>query len=149
MARIDIETAVIFLLAFHIVCSVIFASNTLYFDSYFPGQRFNVTTMSFESRPIASVGIPMQFGNMTQVNESFERFNSTTADPNAMMNPIAAVQLVAAYISLVVNLLGYNYLYYAVIMFVGDKWAFALTFFINILSFLVFVRVITGRMRWD
>lgn len=149
MARLLIEDAVIFLLAFHIVCSVIFASNMLYFDSYFPGQRFNVTTMSFETRPLASVGMPMQFGNMDSLNQSFNDFNASAADPNAMMNPIATVQLVASYISLVCTLLGYNYLYYVLILFIGPEWSFMFTIFLNILCFIVFIRVLSGRLRWD
>ena len=130
MARIVLEDAVLYILAFHIVCSIFFSVNM--FDSYFPGKAWNSTTGTMEAVPAGINSTPSMFGNTSsQLNESLSFINSSLADPMAMINPLQMLLLLNAYIKLLMLMISTNYLYIVIALIVGPRWAFALTLFIN------------------
>jgi hypothetical protein len=149
LARIVLEDAVLYILAFHLAVSIFFSVSM--FDSYFPGKIWNSTNMSMDPAPAGYNYTPnAMFGNTSnQLNKSLETFNSSLSDPYAMINPLRMLDLISAYIGLFIMLFGHNYLYVVIALIAGDRWAFALTFFINVLFVILSVRVISGRIRWD
>ena len=145
MARIVIEDAVLFILVFYVISSVIFSMPI--FDSMFPGQRYNSTSMSMEpyDRTTASI-----LGDTSEVNDTMAKYNNLTIiDPNAMINPLAIVQMVGAYVGMLTGAVSSTMLFYILKLFMGEQLARIITFILNLMIFIVCVRVLTGRIRWD
>ena len=146
MARIVIEDAVLYLLSFYLLSSILFSGFGL-LESYTPGQRYNSTTMSMEyySSPHSSI-----FGDNYDMNATLNKYNNlTVVDPGAMLAPIAVVYLVSAYLGLLIDIVSSTMLYYVLKLFMGAALAHVITFILNVMIFIVGIRVITGRIRWD
>lgn len=146
MARLIIEDAVLFLLAFYLLSSLIFGVGL--FNSYLPNQRYNSTTSSFEAYTPTTTSI---FGDTYEMNSTLAKYENSTAlaDPGAMLNPLGVVELVRTYIALFVDIISSTMLYSILKMFMGAALAHVITFILNIMVFLVAVRVITGRTRFE
>ena len=145
MARIVIEDAVLYIMAFYLVCSVLFSFALL--DTYTPGQRYNSTTASFEPYTKLQTSI---LGDTTDFNDTMNKYNNlTVVDPGAMLNPIAVVGLIGAYLGLLVDMISSTMIFYVLKMFMGEPLARIITFILNVMVFIVGIRVITGRIRWD
>jgi hypothetical protein len=144
VARIVIEDAVLYLLSFYLLSSILFSGFGL-LESYTPGQRYNSTTMSMETYISSHVSI---FGdNYDSVNIS--DFNASVVNPGAMLNPIDVVMLVGMYLKLLTSIISSTMIYYVLKLFMGSALAHVITFILNVMVFIVGIRVITGRIRWD
>jgi len=146
VARIVIEDAVLYLLSFYLLSSILFSGFGL-LESYTSGYRYNSTTASMElyNSPHSSI-----FGDNYDMNETLNKYNNlTVVDPGAMLNPISVVQLVGAYLGLLVDIVSSTMLFYILKLFMGAALAHVITFILNIMIFIVGIRVITGRIRWD
>jgi hypothetical protein len=145
MARVVIEDMVLFLIALYLLSSIIFAIPI--FDSLVPGEKYNTATNSFEpyTRDTTSM-----FGDNS---ETLELLNSTQnvsiVSSSGLIDPLAIVKLVGAYISLLINTVGSTYLYFILKTFMGSTLATAVTFLLNLMIFVVGLRVLSGRIRWD
>jgi hypothetical protein len=150
MARIVIEDVVLYILAVYVISSVIFALAP-FSNTYFPGQRYNSTTSSFEAMPENVSYAPSIFGDMTEMNATLAPYQNASelANPGAMLDPVAVVRLVGTYLSFIWALISSTMLYYIMVPFIGASWAHIMTFIFNIMMLLVAIRVITGRIRWD
>jgi len=147
VARIVIEEAVLYIMAFYLVCSVIFAVGI--FDTFLPGQRYNSTTMSFEA--YTKTPSPSIWGNDYELNETLEKYNNTfdKANPGAMLDPTAIVSSVGFYLGFLYDMISSTLLYAVLTPFIGAAWASKITFVLNLMVVIVGIRVITGRIRWD
>jgi len=146
-ARLIIEEAVLYIMAFYLVCSVIFSIGL--FDTYLPGQRFNSTTMSFEAH--VKTPAPSIWGNAYEMNATLEKYNNSfsSANPGAMLDPTAVMSSVGFYLGFLYDMISSTMLYVVLTPFIGAAWASKLTFVLNIMIVIVGLRVITGRIRWD
>ena len=145
MARIVIEDAVLFILMFYIICSVIFAMPI--FDSLVPGQRYNPSTSSFEPYTRTTTSI---LGDTSETQVFIDKYNNLSiVNANAMINPLDIVTMVAAYVQLLIGVVSSTMLYYILKLFMGAALARIITFVLNLMIFIVGVRVLTGRIRWD
>jgi len=145
VARIVIEDAVLFILMFYIISSAIFAMPI--FDSLTPGQRYNSSTSSFESYTKSTSSI---LGNSSETQDFVDTYNNLSiVNAGAMINPLDVVAMVGAYVQLLISVVSSTMLFYILSMFMGDALAHIITFTLNLMIFIVGVRVITGRIRWD
>lgn len=145
MARIVIEDAVLFILMFYVICSVIFAMPIL--DSLTPGQRYNSTTSSFEPYTKSTMSI---LGDTTETTLMMTKYNDlSNVTASAMINPLEIVNMVGAYIGLLTTVVSSTMLYYILKLFMGADLARIITFVLNLMIFIVGIRVLTGRIRWD
>lgn len=145
MARIVIEDAVLYLMSFYLLASILFSGFGL-LESYTPGYRYNSTSASLE--PYVSTHDSI-FGDGYDMNETLNKYNISAIDANAMLNPIAVVALVMSYAGFLIDIISSTMLYYILKLFMGDQLAHVITFILNIMIFIVAIRVITGRIRWD
>jgi hypothetical protein len=145
MARIVVEDAVLFILMFYVICSVIFAMPIL--DSLTPGQRYNTTTSSFEPYTKTTTSI---LGDTTETTAMMEKYsNLTIIDAGSMVNPLAIVDMVRAYIGLFTTVVSSTMLYYVLKIFIGAPLAQIVSFILNLMIFIVSLRILSGRIRWD
>lgn len=145
MARVIIEDMVLFLIVLYLLSSIIFAIPI--FDSLTPGQRYNTATNSFEpyTRDTTSM-----FGDNSETLALLNSTQNTSiVDANGLINPLAIVALVGAYINLLINVVSSTYLYFILKTFMGSALASAVTFLLNLMIFVVGLRVLSGRIRWD
>jgi hypothetical protein len=148
LARLIIEEAVMYIMAFYLVSSVIFSAGV--FNTYLPGQCYNSTSFSLE--PCDTTPAPSIWGNTNDWNETLEKYNQSStnmANPGAMLDPTAVVKLVGFYVTFLLDIISSTMLYYVLLPFIGAQWAHVLTFVLNIMVVIVSIRVITGRIRWD
>jgi len=90
------------------------------------------------------------FGDSYDTNDTFQQYNNLSlVDPGAMLNPIAVVEVIAKYIGLFTDILSSTMLFYVLKIFIGESLAHVITMILNIMFFLVLVRVISGRIRWE
>lgn len=145
MARIVIEDAVLFILMFYVICSVVFIMPI--FDSLTPGQRYNSTTSSFESYTRDTTSI---LGDTTETSVMMAQYsNLTVIDAGSMVNPLAIVDMVRAYIGMFITVISSSMLYYILKLFMGSALARIVTFTLNLMVFIVSLRILSGRIRWD
>jgi len=149
MARLIIEEAVMYILSFYLVSSVIFGLGI--FNTFLPGECYNSSSMSLE--PCDTTPAPSIWGNTNEWNATMEQYNITgsspMANPGAMLDPTAVVKLVGFYVTFLLDIISSTMLYYVLLPFIGAQWAHVLTFVLNIMVVIVSIRVITGRIRWD
>ena len=91
MARIVIEDAVLFLMSFYLLTSIIFGMGL--FTSFAPsGMQYNMTTNSYQ--PVTTPVAISIFVNNTDFNSSLAQYNDLSViDPGAMLNPIAVCSI--------------------------------------------------------
>ena len=117
------------------------------FDSLTPGQRYNSSTSSFESYTKSTSSI---LGNSSETQDFVDTYNNLSiVNAGAMINPLDVVAMVGAYVQLLISVVSSTMLFYILSMFMGDALAHIITFTLNLMIFIVGVRVITGRIRWD
>jgi len=145
MARIVIEDAVLFILMFYVICSVIFAMPI--FDSLTPGQRYNFATSSFEPYTRNTTSI---LGDTSETALMITKYNDlSNVTASGMINPLEIVKMVGAYLDLLISVISSTMLYYILKLFMGAALARVITFVLNLMVFIVGIRVLTGRIRWD
>jgi hypothetical protein len=149
MANIVIEDFLLYMISFYVIVSVLFSANI--FGSFFPGQKYNTTTSSFEAVPANVSYAPSFFGDTTEINQTLAPFQngSSLADPSALIDPLKLVSLVGAYLSLIASIIGGTILFYVLSPFIGAQWATIITTIVNIMFILVAIRVLSGRLRWS
>lgn len=149
MARLIIEEAVFYIMAFYLVCSVVFSLSGGIFNTYLPNQRYNSTTNSFDV--IDTTPAPSIWGNSFEMNNTLGKYNNSfnQANPGAMVDPTAIVSSVGFYLGFLYDMISSTMLYAVLNPFIGAQWARVITFVLNIMVVIVGIRVITGRIRWD
>src|SRR4030042_185061 len=149
MARLVVEEAVLYIMAFYLICSVVFSVSGGIFNTYLPGQRYNSTTASFETADTSPS--PSIWGNDFEVNNTLGKYNNSfdKANPGAMLDPTAIMSSVGFYIGFLYDMISSTMLYAVLNPFIGAQWARVITFVLNIMVVIVGIRVITGRIRWD
>ena len=117
------------------------------FDSLTPGQRYNPSTSSFEpyNRDTTSI-----LGNNSETAAMMQEYGNTTkVDAGGLLSPLAVVDMVRAYVGMLTAVVSSTILYYILKLFMGEQLAHVVTFILNLMIFIVGVRVLTGRIRWD
>ena len=117
------------------------------FDSLTPGQRYNSTTSSFEAYDRNTTSI---LGDTSETSLMMAKYNDlSNVTAGAMVNPLEIVNMVGAYLGLLIDVVSSTMLFYILKLFMGASLARVITFVLNLMIFIVGIRVLTGRIRWD
>jgi len=143
MARLLYEDAILFMIAFEIIMVVL--PGVGLFDAFWGGQRYNVSTASFETyipdySPMLSPG--------EEFNDTLGNFGNTSQiDANGLLASIGIVQQIGLYLRLITTALSSSYIAQVLAMFVGAQWAFVIHSILGLITVIGFVFLITGRIR--
>jgi hypothetical protein len=146
--KILIEDAVIFLMCFYLVTSVVFAADI--FNTTFPNQRWNSTTNSLEVYDPPYT--PSMFGDMTTFNDTLAQYglnNQTAGGAMNLLNPIGVVAMLQYYIGFITAVITSGLLHQVLVPFIGEGFASIISFMLNLSFVIVSIRIISGRLRWN
>jgi len=120
------------------------------FNQFYPNQRWNSTTNSLET--YIQDPSPSIFSTSDEFNDTIAQYglnNQTAADPNAIVNPLGIVYMLQYYVSFLVAVLTSSMLSQVLTPFIGAQFAGVIAFILNLSMVLVFIRILTGRLRWS
>jgi hypothetical protein len=157
MARLVVEDAILYVIIFYGVMSIL--SQVNFFNSYFPGMQYNSSINSFV--PYACISHNNTPFNTFSAQDRFAKYTSeytildpNKTDPTGLLNPLRIVAMMGSYISMFVDIVSGTFLSDILYVVFGSSslamtYARLITFVINIAAFIVFFTMITGRLRRD
>jgi hypothetical protein len=150
LSRLVGEEAILYLMAFYLVSSIIFTAGI--FNTYLPGQCYNSSSYSLE--PCDTTPSPNMWGMGEEHQAMMEKYNlsgnaSGMANPAGMLDPTKLVGMVGFYVGFMFDMLTSTYLTFILTAFVGTQWAHVIIFCLNICLILIAIRIVSGRIRWD
>jgi galactitol-specific phosphotransferase system IIC component len=96
---------------------------------------------------------PSIWANSQEYNKTQQKYgnlsNNSALDPGNLINPLGIVASVGFYLSLITDTLQGGFLRMALTYFVTATWAGPITAIFNILTLVVGIRVLSGRLRWN